>query len=249
MRPPDCRCPMLAVGINRKAEPVLNYSFRYLTECIILSNCMQQRRAIQKGYGALEAFNSSVREKSREILGWCACNSKPAILVLARPYHLDPGIGHEIETDLQAHGYPIVWGQYLPLNDDLLDWMFSDEVRNGAIRSPFDIHDVWPSSYSGNTNEILWGAKFAARFPWITCNQADELQMRNGPAYLHAGEGNYRALRHLILLVPGPGLDQARRFHQDSRGNHRLLPGAELVRHHQEQASPRVRIMSSSLNF
>jgi hypothetical protein len=28
---------------------------------------------------------------------------------------------------------------------------------------------VWPSSYSGNTNEILWAAKFAARMPWIAC--------------------------------------------------------------------------------
>jgi predicted nucleotide-binding protein (sugar kinase/HSP70/actin superfamily) len=27
---------------------------------------------------------------------------------------------------------------------------------------------VWPSSYSANTNEILWGAKVAARVPWIT---------------------------------------------------------------------------------
>jgi predicted nucleotide-binding protein (sugar kinase/HSP70/actin superfamily) len=27
---------------------------------------------------------------------------------------------------------------------------------------------VWPSSYSANTNEILWGAKAAARVPWIS---------------------------------------------------------------------------------
>ncbi len=26
-----------------------------------------------------------------------------------------------------------------------------------------------PSSYSANTNEILWAAKFAARMPWIAC--------------------------------------------------------------------------------
>jgi predicted nucleotide-binding protein (sugar kinase/HSP70/actin superfamily) len=31
-----------------------------------------------------------------------------------------------------------------------------------------DISDVWTSSYSSNTNEIIWGAKFASRFPWIT---------------------------------------------------------------------------------
>jgi predicted nucleotide-binding protein (sugar kinase/HSP70/actin superfamily) len=35
------------------------------------------------------------------------------------------------------------------------------------MRSPLDIADVWPSSYSANTNEILWGAKFAARMPCI----------------------------------------------------------------------------------
>ena len=28
---------------------------------------------------------------------------------------------------------------------------------------------MWPSSYSSNTNEILWGAKVAARVPWIAC--------------------------------------------------------------------------------
>jgi len=43
------------------------------------------------------------------------------------------------------------------------------EIRAGLIRSPFDISDVWQSSYSSNTNEILWGAKLAARCPWITC--------------------------------------------------------------------------------
>jgi predicted nucleotide-binding protein (sugar kinase/HSP70/actin superfamily) len=129
----------------------------------------ETRGAVAAGYAALETFNRSIRARSREILSSCARNNKPVILVLARPYHLDPGIGHEIETDLQAYGYPIVWGQYLPLDDDLLDWMFGEEVKTGAIRSPLDIHDVWPSSYSGNTNEILWAAKFAARFPWISC--------------------------------------------------------------------------------
>jgi len=38
-----------------------------------------------------------------------------------------------------------------------------------AIKSAFDIRDVWPSSYSSNTNEILWAAKFAARMPWVAC--------------------------------------------------------------------------------
>ena len=127
------------------------------------------RRAVAAGYAALETFNDTVRKKGWDILQGCARNDRPCILILARPYHMDPGIGHEIEADLQAYGYPILWGQYLPTDPDLLDWLFGEDIRTGLIESPFDIRDVWPSSYSGNTNEILWGAKVGARLPWVTC--------------------------------------------------------------------------------
>ena len=56
-----------------------------------------------------------------------------------------------------------------PIDADLLDWAFGPDVAAGHIRSPLDIRDIWPSSYSSNTNEIIWGAKFAARVPWIAC--------------------------------------------------------------------------------
>lgn len=125
--------------------------------------------AVTQGFGSLDAFAAALRAKSRAVLETCARTQKAALLVLARPYHMDPGIGHEIEVDLQAHGYPVLWSQYLPTDAVLLDWMFGAEVAAGTIRSPLDIADVWPSSYSANTNEILWGAKFAARMPWIAC--------------------------------------------------------------------------------
>jgi predicted nucleotide-binding protein (sugar kinase/HSP70/actin superfamily) len=124
-------------------------------------------RAVDAGYAALRAFSDRARTMSRQILESCARADSPCLLVLARPYHMDPGIGHEIEVDLQAGGYPILWAQYVPVDADLMDWIFGDDVRAGRIKSPFDIRDVWPSSYSSNTNEILWGAKFAARVPWI----------------------------------------------------------------------------------
>jgi len=126
-------------------------------------------RAVQAGFQALDNFTAKARQRSREILTWCAQNGKPCILVLARPYHMDPGIGHEIEGELQAHGYPILWLQYLPDDEDLMNWLFEEDLKAGRIKSPFDIDDVWTSSYSSNTNEIMWGAKFAARCPWITC--------------------------------------------------------------------------------
>jgi predicted nucleotide-binding protein (sugar kinase/HSP70/actin superfamily) len=129
----------------------------------------ETERAVQAGFRALDSFTAKARQQSRDILTWCAQNRKPCILVLARPYHMDTGIGHEIEAELQAHGYPILWLQYLPGDADLMNWLFEADLRAKRIRSPFDISDVWTSSYSSNTNEIMWGAKFATRCPWTTC--------------------------------------------------------------------------------
>jgi predicted nucleotide-binding protein (sugar kinase/HSP70/actin superfamily) len=129
----------------------------------------ETEHAVQAGFLALDTFTEKARQHSRDVLTWCAKNQKPCILVLARPYHMDTGIGHEIEGELQAHGYPILWLQYLPDDLDLMNWVFEEDLRAGRIKSAFDINDVWTSSYSSNTNEIMWGAKFAARCPWITC--------------------------------------------------------------------------------
>ncbi len=126
------------------------------------------KKAVEEGLEELKRFDRKMRKKSREILEWCAKENRPCILILARPYHMDPGIGHEIDVEFQYLGYPVVWGQYLPIDDDIMDWLFGPEIEAGIIKSPFDISDVWRSSYSSNTNEIIWGAKFAARFPWIT---------------------------------------------------------------------------------
>jgi predicted nucleotide-binding protein (sugar kinase/HSP70/actin superfamily) len=129
----------------------------------------ETKKAVEEGYRTLQGFNQEMRARSRQVLEWCAREDRPCIMVLARPYHMDSGIGHEIEADLQAYGYPILWLQHFPNDPDLMDWIFGDDIRGGHIASPFDIRDVWPSSYSANTNELLWGAKVAARIPWITC--------------------------------------------------------------------------------
>jgi predicted nucleotide-binding protein (sugar kinase/HSP70/actin superfamily) len=153
------------------AEPAIvpKQLHRALKEALPDLSLAETQAAVAAGYAALDTFNRDMRQKSRAILQWCAGNDRPCILVLARPYHMDPGIGHEIDADLQARGYPILWGQHLPIDPDLMDWLFGDDVASGAVSSPFDIKDVWPSSYSANTNEILWGAKVAARLPWISC--------------------------------------------------------------------------------
>jgi len=156
--------PLASLGdpplVPKQLHPALKEIFPELT-------MEETKAAVRKGFEALEAFNAAARWRARAMLEKCAAEDKPCLLVLARPYHMDPGIGHEIDVDLQAYGYPILWTQYFPTDPDLLNWMFADDLKSGRIRSPFDISDVWASSYSSNTNETLWGAKVAARLPWI----------------------------------------------------------------------------------
>lgn len=157
--------PLVSLGEPRVVPTQL---YRALQDVLDL-DWEETERAVAHGYTALDAFNDRARRQGREILAWCARAQRPCILVLGRPYHMDTGIGHEIDVDLQAHGYPVLWAQYFPCDADLLHWLFGAEIRLGRIRSPFDISDVWGSSYSSNTNEILWGAKVGTRCPWTTC--------------------------------------------------------------------------------
>ncbi len=157
--------PFVPLG---EPEQVPQHLYEGLKEVFDL-DLEETKRAVEAGYAALDAFDKKARRASREILTTCARESKPCVMVLARPYHMDTGIGHEIEGDVQANGFPVLWYHYLPLDEDILGWLFAEDLRSGRIKHPFDISDVWPSSYSSNTNEIMWGAKFAARCPWMTC--------------------------------------------------------------------------------
>lgn len=121
--------------------------------------------AIDAGWSEQDDFDAETREVAQEVLERCEQEGRPAILALGRPYHMDPGIGHEIENELQACGYPVIWGQHLPLDPKLLDRLFGQDIREGTMHSAFDISDVWKSSYSANTNELLWAARFGARHP------------------------------------------------------------------------------------
>ncbi|WP_209835137.1 acyl-CoA dehydratase activase-related protein [Ruegeria sp. HKCCE3926] len=128
------------------------------------------RAAVSKAYDALQEFDQSLRRQSLAVLSECATQHRPCILALGRPYHMDTGIGHAIESELQAFGYPILWGQYLPLDAEILDWLYGDLIKAGRIQSPFDISDIWKTSHSANTNELLWAARYGSIMPWITCS-------------------------------------------------------------------------------
>jgi activator of 2-hydroxyglutaryl-CoA dehydratase/predicted nucleotide-binding protein (sugar kinase/HSP70/actin superfamily) len=126
----------------------------------------ENARAVEEGYKALDYFNNVIlRGTAREVLNQLVAEQRLGIVLLARPYHHDPGINHEILEEFQKQGYPIFAQDSLPIDPDILEQLFGDEVRSGIIRDPMDVSDVWKNSYSENTSRKIWAAKYVARHP------------------------------------------------------------------------------------
>jgi predicted CoA-substrate-specific enzyme activase len=122
-------------------------------------------RAVAIGFRALHECEAEIRGQARETLDQLEREDRIGIVMLGRVYHHDPGLNHEIMEEFQKLGYPVFSQSTLPLDEDLLDRLFGEEVRDGLITHPLDISDVWKNRYSTSTNHKVWAAKFTARHP------------------------------------------------------------------------------------
>ncbi len=125
----------------------------------------ENERAMQAAVKAFEDYEAGLRKHAREVLDQLERENRLGIVMLGRVYHHDPGLNHEIMEEFQKLGYPVFSQSYLPTDEDLLDRLFGEEVRSGAITHALDIKDVWKNAYSASTNIKIWAAKFTARHP------------------------------------------------------------------------------------
>ncbi len=126
----------------------------------------ENRRAVEEGYKALDTFMTvRLRGEARKVLDQLEADDRLGVVVLSRQYHNDPGLNHEILEEFQKIGYPVFTIDSLPIDEDILERLFGDEVRAGIIKHPMDIDDVWKNSYSENTSRKVWAAKYTARHP------------------------------------------------------------------------------------
>jgi predicted nucleotide-binding protein (sugar kinase/HSP70/actin superfamily) len=126
----------------------------------------ENQRAVQAGLKAQEEFqNKILRAQGREVLKRLEAEDRIGIVLLGRPYHNDPGINHEILEEFQKIGYPVLTLQSLPIDDDIIFPLFEDDMKAGVIKHPMDIRDASKNSYSENTSQKIWAAKYTARHP------------------------------------------------------------------------------------
>ncbi|MGE3630725.1 MAG: BadF/BadG/BcrA/BcrD ATPase family protein [Sandaracinaceae bacterium] len=121
--------------------------------------------AVDQGFAALRRHDADLEHKGKAILEQVEAENRVAILVIGRPYHLDPGLHHGIPDEFQVLGYPILSIRSIPKDPEWLAPYFKDDLERGIIRGPLDINDVWPENYSVNSAMKVWAVKFAARHP------------------------------------------------------------------------------------
>jgi predicted CoA-substrate-specific enzyme activase len=125
----------------------------------------ENERAVNAGFAALQEYESLIRKHARDTLDMLVREKRLGIVMLGRPYHHDPGLNHGILEEFQKLGYPVFSQNTLPLDGDLLDRLFGDQVRAGITSNPLDISDVWKTATAASSNMKIWAAKFTARHP------------------------------------------------------------------------------------
>ncbi|MCO4762501.1 MAG: CoA activase [Myxococcales bacterium] len=168
--------------------------------------------AAEQAHAALTLFRQETQARGRQILDDVEAEDKLAILMLGRPYHLDPGLNHEILAEFQALGYPILSMGSIPTDPEYLHRFFREDLERADDPLPdiFDINDVWPENFSANSAAKVWAAKFAARHPNIAVLDLSSFKCgHDAPIYhivdniIGAGKTPYSALHDLDANKPG----------------------------------------------
>ena len=106
------------------------------------------RTALEYALRAQRAFSMRCQRRGRAVLARVRRQGRAAAVVLARPYHADPGVQHGISTELASRGIPVLTILSLP----------TEQV------------DVGPSGHlltNSGCAEKLWAARVVCRTPHL----------------------------------------------------------------------------------
>jgi len=157
--------------------------------------------AVEEGLKALETFEKDMEEKGKIIIEKAENENSIAILLIARPYHLDPGLNHQILDEVQNLGFPVITMTSIPKDKEWLKKYFD--------KNPLDITDVWPENFSTNSAQKVWAAKFAARNPHVAVTDISSFKCgHDAPTYgiidsiISAAKAAYLSLHGLDQTSP-----------------------------------------------
>ena len=152
-----------------------------------------------------------------EILEQLEAENSVGVLLLGRPYHLDPGLNHGVLEEFQALGYPILSIRSIPKDPEWLDAVLRGRSRARLHRDAARRQDVWPENYSANSVQKVWAAKFAARHPNVVVLDLSSFKCGHDAPTYGLIDNIIDVERHAVLGAARHRRQQAGRLDQDPR--------------------------------
>jgi predicted nucleotide-binding protein (sugar kinase/HSP70/actin superfamily) len=184
--------------------------------------------ACDEAFTALQTADEEIQKRGKAILEQVEKEDRIAILVIGRPYHLDPGLNHGIPEEFQILGYPILSTRSIPKDEAWLSKYFAEDLKNGRIKSALEITDVWPENYSTNSSMKVWAAKFASRHPNVAVLDLSSFKCgHDAPTYgiidsvISAAGTPYAALHDIDANKPGGSIKIRVKTYAHSLGLHK----------------------------
>ncbi len=183
--------------------------------------------ACGEAFEAMRRFDQDLETRGRAILDEVERDNRVALLLLGRPYHLDPGLNHGVLEEFQVMGFPILSIRSVPKDEDYLGRYFAEDLAAGHIKSPLEISDVWPENYSSNSAMKVWAAKFASRHPHVVILDLSSFKCgHDAPTYgiidsiVGAAGTPYSALHDIDANKPGGSIKIRVKTYAHSLGLH-----------------------------
>jgi len=184
--------------------------------------------ACDEAWKAMEKLDVDIQAKGRAVLEAVEKEDRIAILMLGRPYHLDPGLNHAIPEEFQVLGYPVLSIRSIPKDEQWLSRYFKEDLESGRITTPLEIGDVWPENYSSNSAQKVWAAKFAAHHPNVVVLDLSSFKCgHDAPTYgiidsiISAAQTPYSALHDIDANKPGGSIKIRVKTYAHSLGLHK----------------------------
>src|SRR6185295_15267592 len=184
--------------------------------------------ACDEAWEAMKKLDIEMEAKGKAILEQVEKEDRIAILMIGRPYHLDPGLNHSIPEEFQVLGYPVLSIRSIPKDEAWLARYFEEDLKKGRITTPLEIGDVWPENYSSNSAQKVWAAKFAAHHPNVVVLDLSSFKCgHDAPTYgiidsiIGTAQTPYSALHDIDANKPGGSIMIRVRTYAHSLGLHK----------------------------
>lgn len=117
--------------LSKQLYEILNKTFGDIKQ-------KEVKNALEKAYIEYEKYTKHIKEKGEEFIEYAKNNNKKVIVVVGRPYHIDPEINHGIDKVLSSLGIVVLTEDSIEVSHEKLkvnilnQWTYQARLYNAA---------------------------------------------------------------------------------------------------------------------